>query len=751
MKWIDIAWPMISGASATLALIHLLIWFRQKDRLAYLAFAVTAMSLAAIAIFELQMMRAQTPGEYATLLRWTHVPITTLVLGIIAFLMLQFGAGNRLLATVAALTRIACTAANFMTGENIHYLDLASLHRLQAWGGVISVPGTDAVPNPWMTLGAVSIILLLLFIASVISEVRRRAPSPDRERALSICYAMIFFVLFAYGWNWAVIHHYVSGPLFLSPAFLFVLLGMGYEIGAAMLRSNQLTQDLAEARLDLLHAQRQGALAVKAADLGSWSWNIQTGSAWFSEHALAILGYRPGEAINAGALEARIDAEDRARFRADVLEASEQDGDLRGEYRVVYPDGRRGWLAIRGQVDFAEDGAPLRLEGVFGDITERKSAEDRFRLMVQTAPTAILMFDETGTIVLWNSRAEALFGYGPDELPGINIDRLLPDGLGIGHGQPRLTPDAEALMTDLGDRLELAGRRKDGSQLVLQVSLNPVPIESKLLVFAMIADLTETTRLEHESALQRDELAHLSRVALLSELSGSLAHELNQPLTAILANAQAAARFLDRDPPDLDEVRSGLQSIVESDKRAGEVIRKLRALLRKDNTAFRFLSPNDVVTDVLGIIRSDLLNRNIETVVELADDIPAVCGDVIQLQQVLLNLIINASDAMRDMEDRQITLRTELVSPGQVVVSVSDTGRGIPDESIDTIFAPFFTTKPEGLGLGLAVCRTIIGAHHGTLWAANNVGAGATVGFSLPVGVGLESQDERSGKASMTA
>lgn len=751
MEWIDIAWPMISAASATLALIHLLFWLRQKDRLAYLGFAVAALSLAVIAIFEVQMMQAQTPREYATLLRWAHIPITTLVLGIIAFLMLQFGAGSRLLAAAAALTRIACTAANFMTGENLHYQDLPSLHRFQAWGDVISIPGTDAVPNPWMTLGTVSIVLLLLFMASVISEMRRRPASPDRRRALLICCAMTFFVVFAHGWNWAVIHHYLSAPLFLSPAFLFVLLGMGYEVGVAMLRSNQLAQDLAEARLDLLHAQRQGALAVKAADLGLWTWDIPTGSVWFSEHGLEILGYRPGEAVDVSALEMRIDAGDRARFQADVLEASARDGDYRGEYRAVYPDGRRGWLVIRGQVDFADDGTPLQLEGIFGDITERKSAEDRFHAMVRSAPAAILMFDEAGTVVLSNSKAEALFDYAPGELAGISVDRLLPGRFGIGHEQPQPMPGAETLMTDVGDPLQLAGYRKDGSELMVQVSLNPIPVGSKLLVFAMMTDLTETTRLQRESALQREELAHLSRVALLSELSGSLAHELNQPLTAILANAQAAARFLDRDPPDIDEVRSGLRSIVESDKRAGDVIRKIRALLRKDSTDFRFLSVNEVITDVLTIIRSDLLNRNIETVVELADGVPAVCGDAVQLQQVLLNLIINASDAMRDSKERLVTLRTEMASPSQVVVSVSDTGCGIPDESIDAVFAPFFTTKPEGLGLGLAVCSTIINAHHGALWAANNAVAGATVSFSLPVGAELEPLDERNGTISMAA
>ena len=245
--------------------------------------------------------------------------------------------------------------------------------------------------------------------------------------------------------------------------------------------------------------------------------------------------------------------------------------------------------------------------------------------------------------------------------------------------------------------------------------------------------------MERESALQRDELAHLSRVALLAELSGSLAHELNQPLTAILSNAQAAARFLEHVPPNLEEVRDGLANIVESDKRAGEVIRRLRALLRKERSDYGYLDINEVVLDVLRIIRSDLLNRSVEAALHLAEDLPRVYGDKVQLQQVLLNLIMNASDAMAGVSHgRELSIRTELASSDRVTVSVSDVGKGIAADDIESIFSPFVTSKQDGLGLGLAVCRTIINAHAGSLWAANNAGPGATVSFSLPVNGSLE-------------
>jgi len=350
---------------------------------------------------------------------------------------------------------------------------------------------------------------------------------------------------------------------------------------------------------------------------------------------------------------------------------------------------------------------------------------------------AMLMVDPEGCVALGNQQAEALFGFSREELIGMSVDLIVPERFRRAHQQKR-TKFMESPRT-IGIGRELFGLRKDGTQIPIDIALNPIQMESGLFVLVSVMDLSERIRMERESALQRDELAHLSRVALLAELSGSLAHELNQPLTAILANAQAAVRFLSHVPPNLEEVRDGLANIVESDKRAGEVIRRLRALLRKERSDYGYLDINEVVLDVLRIIRSDLLNRSVEVVLQLADDLPRVYGDKVQLQQVLLNLIMNAGDAMADVaRGRELSIRTELASPDRVNVSVSDIGKGIVAEDIEGIFSPFVTSKHDGLGLGLAVCRTIINAHAGSLWAANNDGPGATVSFSLPVNGSLE-------------
>jgi C4-dicarboxylate-specific signal transduction histidine kinase len=244
-------------------------------------------------------------------------------------------------------------------------------------------------------------------------------------------------------------------------------------------------------------------------------------------------------------------------------------------------------------------------------------------------------------------------------------------------------------------------------------------------------DITARKLAEIEAQQQRAELAHLSRVATLGELSGSLAHELNQPLTAILSNAQAAQRFLAKGG-DLAEVREILEDIVKEDKHAGEVIRRLRPLLKKGEVNLETLDLGEVIGDALRVVRSDLLHRGVSVDLQLPPEAPPVRADRVQIQQVLLNLLANSCDALAGLEPqrRRIVLRVDGSESGPHV-TVSDQGPGLPADA-DRIFEPFVTTKPDGIGLGLAVCRSIVAAHGGKLWAANNPERGATFHFTIP-------------------
>ena len=251
-------------------------------------------------------------------------------------------------------------------------------------------------------------------------------------------------------------------------------------------------------------------------------------------------------------------------------------------------------------------------------------------------------------------------------------------------------------------------------------------------------DITRRKQAELEAAHQREDLAHLSRVTTLGELSGSIAHELTQPLSAILSNAQAAQRVLASGDADIAELRQILNEIVSEDKRASEVIRRLRLWLKKGEVQQHSLRINKVVRDVLKLIRSDLINQKVTVECKLARNLPTVTGDPVQLQQVLLNLVVNACDAMTgcNTSERRLLIRTGMENDGgSVIVSVADQGTGITEEKMENIFEPFFTTKPKGMGLGLSVCRSILTAHRGKLCATNNTDRGANFYFSVPVEV----------------
>lgn len=257
-----------------------------------------------------------------------------------------------------------------------------------------------------------------------------------------------------------------------------------------------------------------------------------------------------------------------------------------------------------------------------------------------------------------------------------------------------------------------------------------------LYTSGVVFDSTERKKAAIEAQLQREELMHLTRVSILGQLSGALAHELNQPLAAILSNAQAAQRFLKQNgSPDNDEFLEILKDIAEADKRAGAVIQRLRTLLKKGETKYQSLDLNEIVNDVLRLTHSDLLTQNVNVTTRLEKSLPRINGDFVQLQQVMLNLILNACEAMtvNPASDRALNVSTEVNENNQVKFAIEDTGPGIDPNLMDRIFEPFVTTKEQGLGLGLSICRSILSAHNGSLLARNNVDQGATFYMVLPV------------------
>jgi PAS domain S-box-containing protein len=359
-----------------------------------------------------------------------------------------------------------------------------------------------------------------------------------------------------------------------------------------------------------------------------------------------------------------------------------------------------------------------------------RASEERFSKAFRASLDAISIVSQPDSRILeLNDRWEAMFGHSRDNAINRTIDQL---NIYASERDREIFAD---LMRTRGyvREYELDMRHRTGTMLRAVLAAETVEVAGEPCVIIMVRDITERQRAEREIAVQRSELAHLGRVALLGELSGALAHELNQPLAAILANARAAQRMVARENLDIAEFQAILEDIVADDRRAGAVIQRVRALIKKDETELQKVSPNDIVTEVLELAHSDLIQRAVVVSTRLARSLPEVPGDRVQLQQVLLNLIVNACDAMVDNPPplRALVITTAARS-GAVRISISDSGTGITTQPIDAVFQPFVTSKRHGLGLGLAICRSIVDAHGGRLWAVNNRGGGATFHVLLP-------------------
>lgn len=483
---------------------------------------------------------------------------------------------------------------------------------------------------------------------------------------------------------------------------------------------------------------REGAqfteLAVNAGELGLWVRDGSDGELRANPRLRALLGLASDGPIRVEDVLARIHADDRASVESVLQRALAEGRGFELEGRLLLPGGAERWVAVKGMATHDDKGRILRTEGVVFDITARKEVEERPRLMLEAAPYAMIMVDQQGTMTLVNAAAETIFGYVRDELLGQRVDLLVPEPHRARHAE-----HCQSFWAHGNARLmrgqELFAQRKDGTKVPVEIRLNPVATAQGRFVLASILDLTVRREAELAAQRHRNELAHAGRVHALGQLSSALAHELNQPLSAILSNAQAAQRFLAGDAPDLEEIRGALQDIAADGNRASELIRGMRAWVQRGQIELSPLDLDAVIRDVAALLHSDAVIRNITVALELEPRLQPVRGDKIQLQQVVLNLLLNAFEAVKDTDDhdRYVTVRSLNVNSQAVRVAVSDRGTGISRDKLDKLFEPFRTTKPQGLGLGLTISRSIIEAHGGRLWGENNPGRGATFYLELPV------------------
>ncbi|MGA9921830.1 MAG: PAS domain-containing protein, partial [Isosphaeraceae bacterium] len=355
----------------------------------------------------------------------------------------------------------------------------------------------------------------------------------------------------------------------------------------------------------------------------------------------------------------------------------------------------------------------------------------RLHLITDSLPALIAHVDRDQRYQFVNRAYEHWFGLSPSQALGCAIREVLGEQL-----YRSVRPYVERALSgeQVSFTTEILGQ--GGQPRVVEATYVP-DCEKQGDVrgfYALVLDVTDRNRAQHEARSLLNELAHANRISMMGELAATLAHELNQPMTAIMSNAQAATRFLDRSSPDLDEVREILREIAEEDARAGEVIRRMRTLVKKERASFQPLDLNEILHEVVWLLRNDAMIRKVGIELQLDPDLPAVGGDRIQLQQVVMNLLLNAFDAIGESSSENRTVLVETSQhDAEIQVTVRDSGAGITPDTLERLFQPFNTSKPNGLGMGLSISRSIVGLHGGRLWGENNSGPGAVFSFTLPV------------------
>lgn len=353
------------------------------------------------------------------------------------------------------------------------------------------------------------------------------------------------------------------------------------------------------------------------------------------------------------------------------------------------------------------------------------------RSILETVPDAMVVIDHRGIVQSFSSAAERLFGYSPAEVCGHNVRMLMPSPYREQHDGylERYLTTGERRIIGIGR--VVVGLRKDGSTFPMELSVGEVNQNGHRLFTGFVRDLTERQRTDRRLQELQDGLLHVSRLRSMGQMAAALAHELNQPLTATANYVRAALRLLESPEPNLSRVRQAMNLAAQQTLRSGEIIRRLRAFVARGEVTRRPESVAKLIEEASALALVGAKEHGIKVLIRIDPDLPTAEVDRVQIQQVLLNLIRNAVEAMEGREVRELSVGT-IMEDGAVLVSVADTGGGIPPEIETKLFQPFVTTKSEGMGIGLSVCRTIVEAHGGRLWVEANTGGGSVFRFTLP-------------------
>jgi PAS domain S-box-containing protein len=517
-------------------------------------------------------------------------------------------------------------------------------------------------------------------------------------------------------------------------------------------------EDITERKLaieELREKQELLDLAQKAARAMAFDWQIQKEVNKWSPEQESLYGLEPGT------FDGRFQSWKSLIYPPDwpgvvkALEVAKNTGDISAEYRVVWPDGSIHWLMAKGQMFLDEKLEPRRMVGFTADVTERKLVEEELRrseaFLAEGQHLARLgnfSWCVSTDEITWSEQLYRIFGFEPGT--PVTIELIAS----------RAHPEDAAMLYDMVER---AGRgvsdfeyehrvlMEDGSIKYLHLIAHRTPGDEFEYIGA-VQDVTQRRLAEEALSNARSELARAAGMMSLGVLTASIAHEVNQPLSGIVTNASTCLRMLDADPPNIDGARETARRTIRDGNRASEVITRLRALFTKKDFTVEPLDLNDAALEVIALSRNEFQKKQVTVQTALAKDLPLVDGDRVQLQQVILNLLLNAADSMRGVEDRprQLTLTTASDVDDHVRLSVRDEGNGFAPGEAEKLFRAFYTTKESGMGIGLSVSKSIIESHHGRLWATPNDGPGSTFCFSLPCATATSPGSEQTARTENT-
>jgi PAS domain S-box-containing protein len=500
---------------------------------------------------------------------------------------------------------------------------------------------------------------------------------------------------------------------------------------------DELETKVAERTAELQRSQAYLAEAQRLSHTGSTGWDVSSGKLYWSEETFRIFECNRADQPTMEFVLQRTHLDDRADVQQ-IIDHARERKDLDLEHRLLMPDGSVKYVHVVGHAVKEDESGTLEFVGAIIDITERKHAEEILRRgeaylseaqrLSHTGSWACIPAIRQHTY--WSEEAFRVYGFDPargpprfEEFEG----RIHPDD------RARTREEFKTAIRGKADFDHSYRIMHPGGEIrEIQVIGHPVLGPSGDLVeyVGTVMDVTARRRAEEE----RQALAHANRITTIGQMTASIAHEVNQPIGAVVTNAQAALRWLNMQPPDWEEVRQALDRIVKAGGRAGDVISRMRALVRKAPPRKDQLDINDTIREVIALTGSELRGTGTTLQTRLAEGLPLVPGDRIQLQQVMLNLILNAVEAMSGSDEgsRELLISSEEGGANGVRIAVRDWGPGLKPESLDRLFDAFYTTKPDGMGMGLSICRSIVEAHGGRLWATPNVPQGAVFQFTLP-------------------